>query len=142
MSPVRRFARLSSSERALFLHAALLVVAIRVGLLVLPVSAVRRRLGARTDYKSAALNHSVERIAWAVTAASRYVPGATCLTQALAAQWLLGRSGHHASVRIGVRKDDQFGFQAHAWVICGEQVVVGEPEVNQYAPLLTWKEEQ
>jgi transglutaminase superfamily protein len=142
MSTVTRFARLSSSERALFLHTALLVLAIRVGLLVLPVRAVRRRLVIRTDDKSAALNHSVERIVWAVTAASRYVPGATCLTQALAAQRLLGRSGHHASIQIGVTKDDQLGFQAHAWVICGTQVVIGGPDVNRYTVLHTWKEGQ
>jgi hypothetical protein len=137
---VTRFGRLSSTERVLFLHTALLVLAIRVGLLVLPVRAVRRRLVIRTDDKSAALHYSVEQIAWAVTAASRFVPGATCLAQALAAQRLLGRSGHHASVRIGVTKDDQLGFQAHAWVVCGEQVVIGGPEVNQYVLMVTWEE--
>jgi hypothetical protein len=140
VSIVTRFARLSPTERVLFLHTALLVLAIRVGLLVLPVRAVRRRLVVRTDDKSAALNHSVERIVWAVTAASRYVPGATCLTQALAGQRLLGQSGHHAAVRIGVTKDQQLGFQAHAWVICGEQVVIGGPEVNHYVPMVTWEE--
>lgn len=137
---VTRFGRLSPTERVLFLQTVLLVLAIRVGLLVLPVRAVRRRLVIRTDDKSAALNHSVEQIVWAVRAASRYVPGATCLTQALAAQRLLGRSGHHASVRIGVRKDDQRGFQAHAWVICGEQIVIGGPEVDHFVPMLTWEE--
>jgi hypothetical protein len=142
MSIVTRFARVSSTERALFLNTALLVLAIRVGLLVLPCRAVRRRLVVRTDDKSAARHHSVEQIVWAVRAASRYVPGATCLTQALAAQWLLGRSGHDASVLIGVRKDDRLGFQAHAWVICGTQVVIGGPAADHFVPILTWNEGQ
>jgi hypothetical protein len=140
VSIVTRFARLSPTEKALFLRTALLVLAIRVGLLVLPVRAVRRRLVIGTDGESAALNHSVERIVWAVGAVSRYVPGTTCLMRALAAQRLLGRSGHHATVQIGVRKDEQHGFQAHAWVVCGEQIVIGGPEASHFVPMLTWEE--
>ena len=40
---------------------------------------------------------------------------ATCLRQALALWWLLGRRGICAEVRIGVRKDGS-ELQAHAWV--------------------------
>ena len=52
----------------------------------------------------------VSRLEWAVRAAGRRVPMASCLTQALALQFLLGRSGHFSEVLIGVRKDVEADF--------------------------------
>ena len=139
MRIVKRFARLSVRELVLFLHSFLLIFAVRVGLSVLPFRLVRRLAASPDDHESGQI-HSVERIVWAVMAARRYIPRSTCLTQALGAQRLLARSGHHCSLRIGVAKDDQLRFHAHAWVLCGTQVVIGGPDVEHYVPLLTWKE--
>jgi hypothetical protein len=83
--------------------------------------------------------HSVAQCAWAVRAVSRYVPGATCLTRALAAQALLTNAGHQPRIEIGVRKDGQDRFLAHAWVVCGEQIVIGGAEADGYIPFEAWK---
>ena len=81
---------------------------------------------------------SVERVAWAVTAASRYVPVATCLTQALVTKMLLGRFGYPAIVRIGVARSESGELQAHAWVESGGSVVIGgsEPSLRRYKRLV------
>ena len=69
--------------------------------------------------------------------ASRYVPRATCLVQALATQILLGRHGHAGQVHIGVALDEKLGFRAHAWVESqGEVLIGGSEELDGYAPML------
>jgi hypothetical protein len=139
MRIVKRFPRLSMREWILFLHSFFLIFAVRIGLSVLPFRWLRQLMASADDQITGQI-YPVERIVWAVKAASRYVPRATCLTQALVADRLLARSGHRPSLKIGVAKDDQLRFHAHAWVLCGTQVVIGGPEVEHYVPLLTWKE--
>jgi hypothetical protein len=69
---------------------------------------------------------------------SHYLPGATCLTQALAAQALLTHSGFPSLVEIGVSKDELQRFHAHAWVVCQGQVVLGERKLERYNSLMVW----
>jgi hypothetical protein len=94
----------------------------------------------------------VEQVVWAVKVVSRYLPGATCLTQAIAAQALLTHSGFPSQVEIGVAKerkdgrdnatakteDEARGFHAHAWVVCKGQVVLGGRQVERYNSLMVW----
>jgi len=70
-----------------------------------------------------------------VTTAARYVPRATCLTQALAAQWLFAWFGCPTLLRIGVAKGDDKALRVHAWLESEGRVVVGrEPlERDEYA---------
>jgi hypothetical protein len=85
---------------------------------------------------------SAEKVVWAVTASSRYVPAATCLTQAFATQVLLSRRGLAARLRIGVVKGKDGRLQAHAWVESNGVVVIGGsgPDVERYKPLLALDE--
>jgi hypothetical protein len=71
-------------------------------------------------------SHSPERIAWAIAAASQFVPGSTCLTQAVAAHLLLRRSGWLATLCLGVLRGPLDGFQAHAWVESQGRVLIGQ----------------
>jgi hypothetical protein len=80
-----------------------------------------------------------ERLVWAVQAASRRVPRATCLVQAVAADALLTRAGYESVVEIGVAKDNLSRFEAHAWVRCGGRIVIGGPDVARYACLTTFQ---
>lgn len=83
-----------------------------------------------------------EKAAWAVMTSSRYVPAATCLTQAFATQVLLSRRGLPARLRIGVVKGKDGRLQAHAWVESNGVVVIGGsgPDVERYKPLLALDE--
>ena len=81
------------------------------------------------------------QLVWAVKTVSRYLPGATCLTQAVAAQALLSQSGFPSQVEIGVAKDkgDLRRLQAHAWVVCQGQVVLGGQQPNDYNSMVVWE---
>jgi Transglutaminase-like superfamily len=84
---------------------------------------------------SAAPNLDVDqRIAWAVTSAARYVPAATCLTQALAAKVLLTVAGREARLTIGVEKDGN-RLRAHAWVEGNGRVIVGDHDLSRFTVL-------
>jgi Transglutaminase-like superfamily len=139
MRGLKRFIQLSPEKRPLLLKTVLIVGAVRIGLWLLPFGALQR-LAERAGKKSGA-PHPVQRLIWAVKAASRRIPGATCLTQALAAQVLLARSGHDSSIHFGVAKDDQRGFEAHAWLTAGGQILIGGSEADRYAALAAWKSE-
>ena len=79
---------------------------------------------------------TVEQLVRAIRIVSRFVPGATCLTQALAAQALLTQSGFPSQVEIGVARDDLRRLHSHAWVVCQGQVVLGGQQLNHYNPMI------
>ena len=142
MSGLITLGRLRPDERGLALRALLLVTTIRVALWVLPFKQMRRLTG---DWKKVplAVSHEmpVSRLVWAVRAASRRVPGATCLTQSLALHCLLTRAGHHSQLRIGANKDQEGRFQAHAWVEYeGEPLLSSAGEIASYAHLLAMED--
>src|SRR5215207_7021874 len=118
MRRVRRFLRLSVAERWLLLEAALLLGGIKLGLWLLPFQTLRRsleKLAKATSGLQKADRLSVERVAWAVKLAGHHMPRArTCLTQALATQFLLVQRGHQALIHIGVVREEGREFLAHA----------------------------
>lgn len=142
MSGLITLGRLRADERGLALRALLLVTTIRIALWVLPLKRLRRLTG---DWKNVPLavpcEMPVSRLVWAVRAASRRVPGATCLTQSLALHCLLTRAGHHSQLRIGATKDEEGRFQAHAWVEYeGEPLLSSAGEVASYAHVLAMED--
>lgn len=105
----------------------LLVAAIRIALTVLPFAGVRRlvrRWGRRTPRLQRVGSRRVETIAKAVARASRFVPGTSCLTRALATHVLLARAGRAPRLRLGVAHGPD-GLQAHAWVETADGVAIG-----------------
>lgn len=64
-------------------------------------------------------------ISWSVSATSRLVPGATCLTQAYAGAWLLARMGIESEVKITLPADPSEGFKPHAWLMHQNTIVLG-----------------
>ena len=146
MSRLRRFLRMSADERWLLIRAAVLLQVISVGMRLLPFRTLRRLIVLaqmnRADSRSAD-RLPVERIAGAVEAADRHMPGEkTCLTQALAAQTLLVRQGYPALLHIGAAKGEEGQLQAHAWVESEGRVVIGGHNLGRYAPLVALKAEQ
>lgn len=128
MKKLRNFFTLSAADRRLLILSVCLVGLVRTGLWLLPFRVLWRLL-ARFEPQSgaapAAEPMAVKRICWAVRLTSRYIPSASCLTQALAAKVLLRRRGHAAKLRIGVAKGVVANFEAHAWVEVDGRVVIG-----------------
>jgi hypothetical protein len=132
---LRRLVALSSTERRLVLRAVLTVAAVRLGLWMLsPATLLRHveRLADRHVKTPLLAGVPVARLAWAVRAAGRRIPGTTCLPLALAARVLLARYGHTARLRIGVRRSEDGAFEAHAWAEVDGWPVVGGRDVGRY----------
>jgi hypothetical protein len=139
MRQIRTFFYLPFAQQSLLGQSVLLLGAIRLGLWLLPFRTVGY-LVARATQGSPELHEaaqvSIDRIVWSVTVASRCIPEATCLTQALATQVLLTRRGHPVNLRIGVARNEAGEFQAHAWVEYQGRVIIGGAEAPaHYTPL-------
>lgn len=60
----------------------------------------------------------------AIATLSRYFR-CTCLVQAVAGKIMLERRGISHALVLGVRKDGDTQLQAHAWLQCGDRIVLG-----------------
>jgi hypothetical protein len=133
---LRKFLALPGNERRLLMRALGREAWVSAGLRLLPFSYWRPRMQASNHPAVQEPSHAIpaERVAWAVAAAARYVPGATCLVQALVARDLLQSHGYSARICLGVdtRGDDH--FRAHAWLECEGRVLLGQTE-DGYSPL-------
>ncbi|MBA3474712.1 MAG: lasso peptide biosynthesis B2 protein [Rubrobacter sp.] len=138
MSATQKFLHLPASEQRLLIQSAILLGGIRVGLRLLPFRTVRSvvaRLASAPLRPYRTKRCSTDRLVWAVTKASRYVPEATCLTQALAAEVLLARHGHPADLRVGFVRAERGKLEGHAWLESRGRIVVGGGEVSHYTRL-------
>lgn len=138
----RSWFRKPQADRLLLIRALLLVIAVRVGLWMLPFRLIRRmvRMVSKPLTKISSPDPAnIGRISWAIGRASCRVPHASCLTQALAASILLAWHGFDADLHIGVTKDAGKKFAAHAWLISQGLVVTGGSELRQFQPLLVLK---
>jgi hypothetical protein len=125
----RRLRTLSAADRRLLAEAGLLLVLSRIGLWLLPYPTLRRALDRVSPSGPEAPREAADRVAWAVNAVARRLPGMTCLVQSLTAHALLHRRGYRADLRIGVHERASSAarpLEAHAWVECEGRVVVGK----------------
>lgn len=136
----RLVAALRASPRAYahVLRALPVVAAARIALWVLPLKTalgltVRARDRRRPRRRPAP---PAQDLAAGIRRASRLVPKANCLPQALAGQILLGRAGYETEVRIGIRQTPARGFEAHAWLEHDGRILLGDlPDMAHFTPL-------
>lgn len=57
---------------------------------------------------------------------SQYLPFMTCLVQALATRKILNSIGQSSSIKLGVGRDDDNNFVAHAWVEANGRIIIGK----------------
>ena len=115
----------------------IVVVAVRLALLVLPFRWVRARVETQRPGWRSSGRVPARQWAWAVGVVARRIPWASCLTQALALQWLLAREGQSARIHLGVAKRVARGFEAHAWLESGGEILIGGDEsLERFAPIL------
>ena len=110
----RRFLQLKPGDQVLILRAAVWLVAARVTLPLVGFA----RLEAAIGLRAASRHHDPERIAWAVHAVARRLPGTRCLARSLVLHALLRRDGHPSELRVGVAREPGDTVRAHAWVEC------------------------
>lgn len=137
---MRRLATLGTSEFTLLRRALFALIRVRIALWTLPWR--RFRAHEASPVVRSAMDPGAERLEWAVRAASRFIPRATCLTQALALQRLLSRHGYRSIVQIGARHTNGH-FSAHAWVEHeGGSLLSSPAEIAAYARFFSWPSSQ
>lgn len=133
--------RRSRVEWRLAWHALWRVVWVRLALWRWPfarvrASLVRRRVHRHGGSPALALARDPKALAWAVRAAARRLPPASCLTQALALESLLADAGLGADLRIGVARRADGSSEAHAWLERdGQALIGGVPGMERFAVL-------
>ena len=132
---VRRLSRVPLSRWVAVARVFPVVAATRVALWVLPY----RRVDALTRPVVAPARRGAryaQSTAWAAERIGEALLGdKPCLTQALAARWMLARAGYASEVRIGGRRNDDGVFEAHAWLVSNGQVVVGGRQAVSYVEM-------
>ncbi|MDH5202459.1 MAG: lasso peptide biosynthesis B2 protein [Nitrospirota bacterium] len=143
MRRVYKFFCLPAVDKRLLVRAVILLWLIRFGQWLLPFQTLSHLLGYLIrPSKARHLGNipSQDSIAWAVTAASRYVFKVTCFTKALTLRVLLQKQGYDVTLCIGVARNEESLFQAHAWVESQGKVLIGGSEREHYIPLLKREE--
>jgi hypothetical protein len=132
----RKLRQLRAAEFACLMKASALLIGTRILLPVAGIKSVRRCLAATSS--SGAGNLSEATILRMLRGAARICPvGSTCLTRAITGQHLLRKAGIESRLCIGVMRDDQKQFQAHAWLEKDGRVILGgsQDEIRQWIPL-------
>ncbi len=145
MSRLRKFLDLAPGERLSLLEAVLWLAVARLALLLLPFRWIAVTLGrhmAQSPQEAAAPTEVLQRISWAVAAASRHLPwDCACLAQALAAKGMLKCRGVASTLYLGLAKAEASRLQAHAWLRCGKLVLTGAQGLEEYTVIATFAED-
>jgi hypothetical protein len=123
-------------QKKLIIQSLMWVLFYRIGLWICPYQWTKKWILDETaEVVSVREDWTVNEIVRVIRSCGRYVPYATCLTQALAARALLYRTGCKAVIRYGVTQIDG-SFEAHAWVEADGRIVLGkQPFHYRYAVL-------
>lgn len=129
MKKVLKFFSLPYQKKKLLGQSLITVIAIRLSLWIIPFKTLNRCLCAfdATESDDRVIERNViDSVTAAVQFCSRCVPYASCLTQALAARTLLGLRGQYSQLKIGVGRDEDGKFMAHAWVEIDGKIIIGK----------------
>ena len=86
---------------------------------------------------TAADNQLEASVSWAVHRGVRWLPGQpSCLAPAAAAQIMLRRRGASGVVVIGLRRNPDSTWDAHAWLVGRRGAVVGGPAADGFQPTM------
>jgi hypothetical protein len=125
-----RFRRLTWIERGLLAEAIFAIIGARLALTCLRFRRIAGHLGT-VGVESALIISPLQddiarEISWAIQALARRLPWLRqCLAQSLAAHWMTQRRKIPGTLYLGVARDSERSFAAHAWLRCGAIWVTG-----------------
>ncbi len=129
----KKFTKLSSEEKKLFLEAYVILGKMRAAILRVSFKRLTRSLEHQAK-KSELVQLDEEQIQLALSIgkaigqAAAHTPWeSACLAQSLAAQRMLKKRGIPGVFYLGAAKDDEneAKMKAHAWSQCGDQIITG-----------------
>lgn len=130
MNRLARFIKLGWPEKKAFALSLAAMTVTRIALAFYTPREVARmleRINRAFPGPSEARPIALRRLIRRVVQARHYAPvPTTCLSESLAAQAVLARYGHNGELRIGVQKTGG-RFEAHAWLECADQILIGTP---------------
>ncbi|MEX2534330.1 MAG: lasso peptide biosynthesis B2 protein [Trueperaceae bacterium] len=132
--PVAKF--LPHADMRLLFRALTVVLLVRSALWLMTSTRLHSLLMQGTRRTLTLSELRVERMSWAVSAAATLVPGATCLTQALALQRLLHRSGEHSLIQVGFLRKESGEVHGHAWLEWRGQTIIGGRSSASFTSLM------
>ncbi|WP_373029074.1 lasso peptide biosynthesis B2 protein [Sulfurovum sp.] len=129
----KKFRKLSSEEKKLFVEAYITLGMMRTALLTISFKRLTRDLEHLSKKeKITALNDKemslAIRIGQAITRAAAYTPWeSACLVQSLTAHTMLQKRGIPGVFYLGAAKEEESkeNMKAHAWSQCGETIITG-----------------
>ena len=100
----------------------------------------RRAEALAEGHRSANADNAVDAacalVAWVIPRLAARLPWRSdCLVQALAGQQMLLHRGIASAIAVGTTKQADGTFEAHAWLMQGECVILGG-DISRFAPLL------
>jgi hypothetical protein len=140
MDALRKLFKLSHGDRRLLLRALMAVASAWLAVRLLPASVVVEKVSQDIPLGPGQRPQTTDRIAWAISVASRYIPASKCLVHAIAGRSLLAHYGIPSEIRIGVAKDSKNWLSAHAWVEVEGKTLIGG-DTTPYAPLTRARQE-
>ncbi len=129
MSRLLKFVKLPTAEKILFIETFLFVPAVRIALWLIPFAVLQRGFSKflASEAETSEPDWSqIKKIVRAVRFVSRFIPFASCLTQAVAALLLVKLNGQEAELKLGVAKNNNADFEAHAWLEKNGQIIIGK----------------
>lgn len=123
---VGKFLLLPYTEKHVFLRALFLLLYFRYGLRKWPLQTIISEIQDKSLQHSSVMSSkiSARKITGLIVTAARYVPYTTCLSKALAGKKLFAMYGYLSSLHIGVSKDSESRFEAHAWLTLEGDVIL------------------
>lgn len=138
MRRLLKFARLDAGEKRFFLNALRLMSYYRLALKLTPLQTLLEKTKCKAEKKQQEAEYrlSSSRAANLAVVAGNLIPFSTCLSKTLAGHVLFARQGYKTKIHIGVSKDKEAGFEAHAWLTYNSVIVVGSlPDLKKYKEL-------
>ena len=132
-----RFARLDGADKWLLVRAVAWLGVARLRLVFTPFQELAERLSNDAPEPRVEPDPDfLRRVGFSVRAAADNVPWRSdCFPQAIAARMLLKRGGHASTIHLGVEKSGVGSIAGHAWLTCGDEVVVGGEDLDRYTEM-------
>jgi hypothetical protein len=124
-----------ATDRSLVYEAILALALARIIVITMPFRFLVPWLS-RSPETSSCDGELLLRVKRAVTMAARNVPwNAVCLPQAMAAKVMLARRGCGSALHLGAGANKHGKLVAHAWLVAGGVIVIGEAGTSNVIPL-------
>ena len=129
-----KFLALDAADKWLVVRATFWLLAARVMILMTPFEKLATRLSASADNEEKKVDPELlGRVGYAVAVAAAQVPWRSdCFPQTIAAHMLLKGKGISSVIHLGVERVGDSGLDGHAWLTCGDTVVIGGAELDRY----------